>query len=224
MNFTSLPLPFLIAALSLTACGSAQPPAAPPQAQIITTITGVLGGAAATTVTLKAGDQVLTSAATDAKGQFVLPLPSEQALSGVLKPVNRGLLSDIGCSGLLSASDPQAQGYDVVNLTTADSLYLNATASKTLLSRALNGRIYLYSDRPTSVSGTLDCSALTGMPTKIPVELNVTRGWNVLGLAINGGLGLGGLNISGRLSNSSAPINDLNTWTNQDTLKTQLSL
>ncbi len=215
---------FLLAAgLTLSACGAATPPA-PAQAQLITTINGVLNGTAATTVILKAGAQVLSSATLDAGSHFSLTLPSEQAISSVIKPVHKGLLSGVGCSGLLSSSDAAAQGYDVVNLSTSGSLYLNATASKTLLSRALSGRIYLYVDRPTAVSGTLDCSALTGMPTKVPVNINVSKGWNVLGLTINGGVGLSGLNVSGRLGNSTAAMNELTTWTSENALKAQLSL
>ncbi|AWN23597.1 hypothetical protein DKM44_10445 [Deinococcus irradiatisoli] len=216
---------FVMIGLSLTACGSTgSTPPAPAQAQVVTTISGVLSGASANTLTLKAGKEVLTSAVADAGGHFTLPLPGKDKLGSVLKPLNKGLLGGIGCSGQLSSSDAAAQGYDVINLTTSDSLYLNATASKTLLSRSLNGRVYLYADRPTSVTGTLDCRALTGMPTSVPVNITVSEGWNVLGLSVNGSVGLGGLKISGRLSNSSAPVNDLTTWTDQNAIKAQLSL
>ncbi|WP_407570392.1 hypothetical protein [Deinococcus altitudinis] len=208
---------------SLTACGSAAIPQAPAQAQVITAINGVLVDSAATTVTLPSAGKVLASAPSDAGGRFTLNLPNSAALASIQTPLSQGLLNDFGCSGTLAVADPGAQSFGVAMLQTPAARYMNATVVRTLLSRSLVGKAYLYVDRATTASGTLDCSAATGMPTRVDVALNVSAGWNVLAIYINGNIGLGGISVSGRLQNGGGPIDEVSSWTDEKSIQTQLA-
>lgn len=197
-------------------------PEPPAQAQVIESIQGLLSGEAQTLVTLSVGAQILAAAQADAAGHFTLPLPSAATLPGVLKPLSSGLLSELGCLGQLSSSDAAAQGYDVETLHTASATYMNAAVSQTLMSRNLRGRVYLYADRQTSLAGTLDCSAVTGLPTPVAVNLNVSKGWNVLELTLNAGLSLSGFTVKGQLNNGNDPLAQTSLWTNQSVVKAQM--
>ncbi|MGY2893526.1 hypothetical protein [Deinococcus sp. UYEF24] len=208
---------------SLTACGSAAIPQAPAQAQVITAINGMLVDSAATTVTLPSGSKVLATAPSDAGGHFTLNLPDSAALSSIQTPLSQGLLNDFGCSGTLAVADSGAQSFGVAMLQTPAARYMNATVVRTLLSRSLVGKAYLYVDRATSASGMLDCSAATGMPTKVDVALNVSAGWNVLAIYINGNIGLGGISVTGRLQNGGGPIDEVSSWTDEKSIQTQLA-
>ena len=207
---------------SLTACGGAAIPPAPAQAQVITVINGQLSGGSATTVTLPAGDKVLSSATSDASGRFTLVLPGSATLSTNQTPLRSGLLKDMGCTGTLDVADPATGSFGVAMLQTPAGRFMNATVSRTLLSRSLVGKAYLYVDRATVASGTLDCSAATGIPTKVNVALNVSPGWNVLAIYINGNVGLGGVSVSGKLQNGGGPVDEVSTWTDEKSIQTQL--
>ncbi len=207
---------------SLTACGSAAIPPAPAQAQVITAINGQLIDSAATTVTLPANGKALASAPSDATGRFTLNLPDSVALASLQTPLGQGLLKDLGCTGTLDVTDTGAQSFGVAMLQTPAARYMNATVVRTLLSRSLVGKAYLYVDRATTATGTLDCSAATGMPTKVDVALNVSAGWNVLAIYINGNVGLGGVSVSGRLQNGGGPVGEVSSWTDEKSIQTQL--
>ncbi len=240
-------LPPLLLAAALSACGSsAAPPSAAPagaevpapvfafplllsfptppaQAQIIQRLEGQLSGERQVAVTLKAGAQALSSVSTDAAGRFTLPLPSGGALSTLLRPIGSGLLSDLGCLGQLSSSDAAAHGYDVQTLHTPSARYMNAAVSQALLGRALNGRVYLYADRSTAVQGTLDCRAVTHLPTPVTVNLNLSKGWNVLTLTLAAGLSPDGFSVKGQLDNGSDSLTSPSTWTDQAAVQAQLT-
>ncbi|WP_425147741.1 hypothetical protein [Deinococcus sp.] len=218
---TFVPGCILLLPLALSACGTASAPP-PAQAQIVSTLKGVASGAVTTTLALNGGGRTLASAQTDAAGAFSLNLPGDIDTLGIETPLSAGVLSDLGCTGQLVVSDPAALGYEVAMLKAGGISYLNATVSRSLLSRTLSGRVYLYADRASAVSGTLDCSATTGLPTPVTVNLNVSRGWNVLALGINGSVGLGGVSVSGRLDNGAGEVGEISTWTDQDTVKAGL--
>lgn len=221
MNSLQLGTVSILLAL-LTACGGAAIPPAPAQAQVITVINGQLSGGSATTVTLPAGDKVLSSTTSDAGGRFTLVLPDSATLSTNQTPLSTGLLKDLGCTGTLDVADAATRSFGVAMLQTPAGRYMNATVSRTLLSRSLVGKAYLYVDRPTVASGTLDCSAATGLPTKVDVSLNVSTGWNVLAIYINGNVGLGGVSVSGRLQNGGGPVDEVSTWTDEKSIQAQL--
>ena len=189
---------------------------------MITVINGQLSGGAATTVTLPADNRVLSSTLSDANGRFTLTLPGSAALGTIQTPLSTGLLRDLGCTGALDVADAGTQSFGVAMLQTPAARYMNATVSRTLLSRSLVGKAYLYVDRATVASGTLDCSAATGMPTKVDVALNVSAGWNVLAIYINGNVGLGGVSVSGKLQNGGGPVDEISNWTDEKSIQSQL--
>ncbi|GGQ94533.1 hypothetical protein [Deinococcus ruber] len=212
---------FLLLGLALTACGASTPPP-PAQAQVITSINGVASNASTTPVNLTGGGRTLATTQTDASGHFTLDLPSDAAAAGVAAPLSTGVLSDLGCTGTLTNGDPAASGYEVASLKMGSASFMNATVSRSLLSRALRGKVYLYADRSTTLSGNLDCSATTGMPTTVTVNLNVSKGWNVLALSIDGSIGLGGISVSGRLENGQGAVGEVSTWMDQEQVKKDL--
>ena len=112
----------------------------------------------------------------------------------------------------------------MASLQVGSAVYLNATVSKTLLSRTLRGKVYLYVDRSSTATGTLDCSAVTGLPTTVAVNLSVSKGWNVLALGVDGSVGLGGVGVAGRLDNGTGAVGDVSTWTNQEQIRADLGL
>lgn len=222
LRFLPAPLTLLPFALMIASCGGASIPPPPAQAQVITTINGTLNGETNSRVALKNGDTTLSDTAVDSNGNFTLTLPSDTTLNTLKTPLSQGILKDLGCTGTLTVSDPAVQGFGVAKLTTQKQSYMNATVSRTLLSRSLTGNGYLYVDRPAHATGTLDCSATTGMKTDVTVDLNVNPGWNVLAIFINGSVGLGGVSVSGHLQNGTQPIDMRSTWTDETTIKAQL--
>jgi len=210
------------AVLVLSACGGTAIPAAPAQAQVVTSINGTLNAESDTRVALNSGGKILADAAVDSGRNFTLTLPSDAQLATLKTPLSQGVLQDLGCTGTLSVSDPAAQGFGVAKLSTAKQSYMNATVSRGLLSRSLVGAGYLYVDRSAHATGTLDCSATTGLKTDVAVDLTVSPGWNVLAIFINGSVGLGGVSVSGRLQNGEVPLDTRSIWTDETTVKTQL--
>lgn len=210
------------ALLILSSCGPAPTPTPPPQAPVVTNINGTLNAETNTRVALKNGALTLADAAVDSTGNFTLTLPSDTVLATLKAPLNQGILKDLGCIGTLNVSDPTVQGYGVAKLSTPKQNYFNATVTRGALSRSLVGSAYLYVDRDARATGTLDCSAATGVKTNVTVDLNVTPGWNVLAIAINGSVGFNGVNVSGQVQNSTQPLNTRNTWTDEATIKAQI--
>lgn len=220
----SLRFPFLVllSAALLSACTTKSVVPAPQQAEVTPTLSGQLSGESNTSVSLNSSNQTLAVTSVDASGQFTLTLPTSKQLAGVKTSLTQGLLADLGCTGTLTLGDESAQGYGFATLTSGNGKdYADASVSKTLTTRTLTGRAYLYADKPTTIRGPLDCSAATGYPTNVQVDVSASEGWNVVALNITGTLTLSGIQVSGAAGNGSLAPNSV--WVKTDTLRTQLS-
>ena len=216
---------FLLALLSaalLSACNTKSAVPAPQQAEVTPILSGQLAGQSNTTAHLIGSGQTLAVTSVDANGEFTLTLPTSTQLAGVKTSLSQGLLADLGCTGLLSLSDSSAQGYGFATLSAADGTdYADAHVTKTLTTRTLTGRAYLYADKPTTIQGPLNCSAATGYPTTVQVNLSASAGWNVVALDITGALTLGGIQVSGAAENGTLAPGSV--WTDIGTLRAQLT-
>ncbi len=220
-SLRSLPAALLPLGAVLAACGSA-PTAVPAAAETTPTLSGQLSGAHDTTANLIGSGQTLAITSVNAAGQFALTLPTAEQLSGVKTSLSEGLLADLGCTGTLSLSDASAQGYGFATLTSGPGQqYADASVTRTLTTRTLKGRAYLYADKPTTLEGPLNCSAATGYPTNLQVSVNASAGWNVVALNITGSLGLSGISVGGTVGNGSLAPGSV--WTDVNTLRDQIA-
>lgn len=207
----------LLSAALLSACSST--PAAPEKAAPTTAIDGTLTGASNTTVSAYQGDKVLSSASVDGNGHFVLSVPSDTKMNDYKVSLSTDLLASIGCTGNLTLSDAAAKGSGIIMLKANNTDYMNAVVTKSGLLgriRELTGTGYVYADRATTATGTLDCSKLTSMPTPITVNLNLNQGWNFVSYLIRGEGGLGGITVNGSVDNSNPQATS--TWQTKDSL------
>ena len=214
-------LVFLSAAL-LSACTSKPAPAVPEHAETTPTLTGQLSGEHDTTASLIGRGRTLAVTSVDAAGRFSLTLPTAGQLSGVKTKLSEGLLADLGCTGTLSLSSPSAQGYGFATLTSSSGQqYADASVTRTLSTRTVKGRAYLYADQATTLEGPLNCSAATGYPTTLQVNINALAGWNVVALNITGSLGFGGISVGGTVRNGTLAPGSV--WTDMETLRQQIA-
>ena len=73
------------------------------------------------------------------------------------------------------------------------------------------------------MSGPLDCKAATGFPTILQVNVNLSTGWNVLALSINGTYSFPStISVSGSVGNGALAPGSV--WKSLDTLKSQIAL
>ncbi|WP_293913880.1 hypothetical protein, partial [Deinococcus sp.] len=203
---------------STTAPGTSDPA---PSAQVTPVLTGQLSGAGTAGVDLLSGNTVLASAPTDVAGKFTLTLPSADSLAPVKKSLATGLLTDLGCTGTLTLGDTSAQGFGFGTLSAGGGkTYGDLNVERGAISRTVRGRAYLYADRPTTLSGPLNCQGATGYPTTVQVSVSAAAGWNVLNVRITGGLTLGGIVVNGTAGNGAAAPGSV--WTGVEELKAQL--
>jgi len=204
----------LLGALLLAGCA----PAASPQASApsgpavpVTVVPGDISrwsGAGKVALTGPSGE-VLAQTDVAPDGRFTLPLPGGEALRPVLRsPADA--LSLLGCTGGVSSSDSAASGFAFLGLrpqrTPAGPVFA-ATIKRTALTRGvLKGRAYLYVNRPTRLSGLVDCGRIVqdfaGLSAAVPVQVDLLAqtGWNAVELDVTVQVNLGGPSASGRLS------------------------
>ncbi|AZI41647.1 hypothetical protein EHF33_01835 [Deinococcus psychrotolerans] len=206
----------------LSACNSATPPKPAPTPEVTPVLSGQLVGIGNTTASLSGNSKTLAVTSVDAGGNFTLTLPTSAQLSGDKTSLTAGLLADLGCTGVLTLGDPSAKGYAFATLTAGNGKeYADATVTKTLTTRTLKGRAYLYADKATTLEGPLNCSAATGYPTTVQVSIDALAGWNTLAINITGSLGFGGISVGGTVGNGAALPGSL--WTDVDSLRAQLA-
>lgn len=215
----------------LAACGSATPPQASDQ-PTVTVIEGTVATPrGAGTVSLDGMADVSVAVAAD--GHFSLSLPAGDALASRSQSASAAL-SGLKCAGALSSSDPAARGYLVSSLTVQDSAggrsMLSLSGSKTGVfgqGRDISGKVWLYADRPSMLTGHLDCAAMLNVSSlpSLPVDVNINAkaGWNVIDLNIGASAGLSGLSGSGSAVNSPSSTAASN-WRTSEELQAQLSL
>lgn len=230
MKKTAAPLLLASLALSLAACNSTPTPQASDQ-PIVTIIHGqVATPAGAGTVSLPNLGSVSTT--TSIGGSFNLTLPQASTLAGNTMTADQ-VMSGMSCTGKLTSSDAAAQGYLIAALTLNDSagsrsVYAVAGRQSGLLSRNVSGKVWLYADRATNLSGMVDCATLLGVPAikNLPIKVSVAAktGWNTLDLNVDGST-----DIFGNLSASGTAVNSTNsdgntTWRTINEVKAQLGL
>lgn len=220
MTSLRFPLAACFSVAFLAACQSSTP-AAVPAAEVTPVLSGRLVGASNTTVLLRNKNKTLASTSVDAGGNFTLTLPTSEQLADTKTSLTAGLLADLGCTGALKLGDSSAQGYAFATLT-AGKAFADVTVTKTLTTRTLKGRVYLYTDKPTTLSGPLNCSAATGLPTTLQVNVTASPGWNVLALSITGAYSFpSSISVSGSVTNGAASPGS--AWIDLDALKAQIA-
>ncbi|WP_216328681.1 hypothetical protein [Deinococcus aestuarii] len=196
------------AALALTACGSAGLPAAPDDQPPATTIRGTVSTwTGPGTVTLPGpSGAALAQADVAAEGTFTLTLPAAPALEGLTRSVPAAI-SEVGCTGTVTSGDPSARGYAFGTLTARDTagtrevLAADLSVAYVPPKATLLARAWLYADRATRLTGTLNCGALIGAASApVTVDVSARAGWNVVGIVVNASYGLGGVSASGRMA------------------------
>lgn len=210
----------------LSACNSSAPspvgqkPA--PIPEVTPVLSGQLVGTGNTTASLSGNSKTLAVTSVDAGGNFTLTLPTSNQLADDKTSLTAGLLADLGCTGVLTLGDSSAQGYAFATLTAGNGKeYADANVTPTPLTRTLKGRAYLYADKSTTIQGPLNCSATTGYPTTVQVNVNASAGWNTLAIDITGSLGFGGISVGGTVGNGMASPGS--AWTDVDALRTQIA-
>ncbi|WP_161882613.1 hypothetical protein [Deinococcus alpinitundrae] len=225
MTFLRLVPAALLTAALLGACGRPAAPKPLPAAEVAPFITGQLSGASSTSLALIVGTRTLASTTVDAQGKFSLTLPTSDEVTSVKTSLSAVLLADLGCKGSLSLSDPSAQGYGFATLKAGNQKdYADAVVIKDeyTFNRSLKGRAYLYADKPTTLNGPLDCKAATGFPTTLQVNVNLSTGWNVLALSINGTYSFPStISVSGSVNNGALAPGSV--WSSLDALKSQIA-
>lgn len=155
------------------------------------------------------GGEVLARAEVAPDGRFTLPLPGAPTLTPLLRSPTDAI-SALGCTGQVLSSDAGAGSYAFLGLTPQRSQatpVFAAQAQRTgFVSGTFSGRVYLYVNRPTRLSGTVDCGQVVqdfaGVQAAVPVTVDVDaqHGWNALELGVNVRANLGGASAGGRLS------------------------
>ncbi|KEF35043.1 hypothetical protein RDMS_03165 [Deinococcus sp. RL] len=205
----------LPAALLLAGCAPRplvsllQPPApAAPVTAVSGDISRWSGGGGSIALT-GPGGQALARAAVAPDGQFTLPLPDAEALAPVLT-TPAAAVAALGCVGTVLSSDPAARSYAFFGLTPQRSPTQEVFAAQaertSFATGAFSGRAYLYTDRPTRLSGTVDCGPVVqqfaGVQVAVPVTVDLTAqpGWNALELSVGVQVSFSGVSAGGRLS------------------------
>lgn len=212
--------------LTLASCGGTServPDNAPPE----TTISGqVKTWSGSGTTSLLAGGATLSAAPVDTAGRFTLRLPETgPALSGQTRPLAESLeqgLRQLNCASAgLITSDPGAQGLLVFSLRAQDGVgtrdVVAANTSRTLTSRSIDARAWLYVDRSTTLGGTIDCR-IEGLAAPVRLDVKAVPGWNMLKLTVYGNVGLGGLTVQGNVTRTLRALEPVQTWLTLDEL------
>lgn len=207
--------------LSLASCGGGDPP---PPLTAQTQITGDVQTWTGTgTINLNGSQGALATAPVAADGTFTLTLPTGQALAGETRSITDTLLSGLSqfnCQNVnLANSNAASRGMMVLTLQTKNGASTRdvfaAQVSRTLTSRTVNARAWLYSDVDTRLSGRVNCNLPAVGNVPVDVSVDVTTGWNLLDVSIYGNLGFSGLSVSGNVRRASSAIN---SWITMDEL------
>lgn len=216
-------------ALALASCGGTPTPQASEQ-PTVTVIQGRVTSASGTgtvSVTELAG----TSAATSSNGSFTLTLPQDSALSARTQGAAQ-VMSNLQCAGSLSSSDTSARGYLVANMQVSDGAGTRTVSAVRgskpgPLSRSVDGRAWLYVDKDTYLSGTVDCAKLLNVSqiASLPVQIAVKAkaGWNVVALKIDASASwLGQISAGGSVVNATDGSAQ-SEWRTSEELQAQIS-
>lgn len=216
-------------ALVLAACGGTSVPQATEQ-PTVTVIEGRVTSASGTG-TVSVAELAGVTAPMAADGRFSLTLPQGAALGARVQGAAQ-VMSNLQCAGSLSSSDTSARGYLLANMQVSDGAAGRSVSavqgSKTgLLSRSVSGRAWLYVDRDTRLSGSVDCAKLLNVSqiATLPVTIDVIAktGWNVVDLNIGASASIfGQVSAGGSVVNSAAGT-AVSEWRTSEELQAQIS-
>ena len=156
------------------------------------------------------GNPGQTLAQTDvaSSGRFILPLPDAVTVQPALRAASESLAS-LGCTGRVTSSDAAARNFAFINLqpqrANTKPVFAASLRRTSFTRAALTGRAYLYSDRPTRLSGQVDCGQIlqdfAGASIGVPVNVNIAAqtGWNALELRVDVQGSLTGVAASGEV-------------------------
>lgn len=216
-------------ALVLAACSGTSVPQATEQ-PTVTVIEGRVTSASGTG-TVSVAELAGVTAPMAADGRFSLTLPQGAALGARVQGAAQ-VMSNLQCAGSLSSSDTSARGYLLANMQVSDGAAGRSVSavqgSKTgLLSRSVSGRAWLYVDRDTRLSGSVDCAKLLNVSqiATLPVTIDVIAktGWNVVDLNIGASASIfGQVSAGGSVVNSAAGT-AVSEWRTSEELQAQIS-
>ncbi|SMB93464.1 hypothetical protein [Deinococcus hopiensis] len=220
-------LTLLGVSLTLASCGNNSieaPKNAPAESKISGQVQTWGGGG---TVNLNGTLLPLATAPIDAANNFTLTLPQATALAGEARSVTATLLSGLsqfGCVNTsLTNSNAAAQGLLAFTLQakngSATKDLFAAAVSKTLTTRTVDARAWLYVDQETTLSGTVTCTLAGQGSFPVTVSVNAVPGWNMLQFYVYGSFGFSGRSITGKVIRTTAPVN---TWISMDELNAQI--
>ena len=210
MKKTTLPLMFLGFGALLSACNSTPAPQASDQPTVMTISGKVASPSASGAGSISVPGVSSATAAVAADGRFSLPLPQASALGNLLRAADQ-VMTGLSCSGKLNSSDTAAKGHLMAALNLQDSSgsksVMAVSGSKSgLLSRAVQGKVWLYTDHATRLTGVVDCARLLNISqiSSLPVNVDVSAkaGWNVIDLNM-----AASANIFGQVSASGTAVN-----------------
>ena len=181
-------------ALTLASCGNAPTPVPSETDPPVTTIQGRVGSGSGTgTVTLAGSGGTLAQAPVDTQGNFSLTLPSADKFAADLKTAEQ-MLAGVGCEGNVTSSVAEARGYAVAALNAErtglkDSVYAANLNVQLLPPKGrLSAYAWLYTDKATHLSGSINCSKLVqnALQINMNVDIQARAGWNVVKLYAEG--------------------------------------
>ena len=131
------------------------------------------GQVAATT-----GQKRLSESRIDSVGRFTLPLPTPQALEGVLGDLPPNIAAT--CKSSMRASNPAARYYVLQSISAfpagggpALSLISQTRSSAQGQTQRSDQRLLIYASAPSRVQGALNCPS-----SQTTYSLNLKSGWN----------------------------------------------
>lgn len=159
-------------------------------------------------VALAASGRTLAQADVDSRGLFILVLPDAVTVAPALTEASLSLAS-VGCAGRVTSSDAAARSLGFLGLQPqrheARPVFAAQVRRTSFTQAVLTGRAYLYADRPTRLSGRVDCGQIlrdfAGVDAGVPIDVNIQAqsGWNALELHVDVQGSLTGVSASGEV-------------------------
>lgn len=223
------PLILVVLTATLSACNNNTPTT--PINPSTSTINGqVISGSGTGTVSFHFSSGQSISAPVSATGNFSLGLPGADKFSSEMVTTEK-VLSKVGCSGNLTSSIADAKGYAMAGLQLSRGSLNDTILAGTLTvskffglptSGSFDGRLWLYTDKATQLSGQVNCTQLVGagVPVNITVNATTAAGWNILSLTGKATLSTSGVSVTGNLNGAN---DGTTTWRTLNDLKSDLN-
>lgn len=149
---------------------------------------------AVSTAPKSASNPAVASASLNANGSFALPLPPQATIAPYLSAPGSAasaVYTETGCSGSLSNSAPEAQGYSIGALSAAGVNYSTVTTVSNQSARTVtvDGGLWTYTTKATSLGGSITCSQSANGKTevlRVSASAPLNLGWNFVKLHADG--------------------------------------